>query len=87
MREDKLHLVDCVPGAVVFARIEGFPWWPDIIGRRNGKWRDDEGRHWVFFFGDDEGAWLSLSYMRVYSNFNQEDLLKVNGWNKKHDKS
>jgi len=90
MREDELHLEDCVPGAVVFARVKAFPWWPAIIGRTSegssNEWKDTKERRWVFFFGDDQGAWMPISNMKVYSDFNQDALLKANDRNEKYDK-
>ncbi len=84
----KFRLEDIVPGVVVFARDDTFPWWPAIVGRcpETLQWRGGQSRTWVFFFNDDNGAWLKIKDMRPFAETDQQALTDINRLNPKHQK-
>lgn len=71
-------------GVVVFGRLVGFPWWPAIVSRssENGKWRKD-GKFWVLFFNDNNGAWLKTTELRSYDSYNKSLSLEQNAVSQK----
>ncbi len=85
---ERLRPEDVVPGAVVFARVTTFPWWPAIVGRcpTTPQWQDRQNRSWVFFFNDDTGAWLKIRDMRPFTESDQQALTEINRLNPKHQK-
>lgn len=68
------------PGDVVFARVPTFPWWPAVIGRdpASGTWEDD-GRVWVYFFGDATGAWAAPREIRPFTPAEKATTARLNG--------
>lgn len=66
------------PGVVVFAQLKGYPWWPAIVGRCHidGMWKDKQGRVWVYFVNENQGAWMKLKNVQAYSPETQTTLQK-----------
>lgn len=75
-----------LPGLVVLARHMGSPWWPAISGRApaTGTIDDGHGRTWVFFFGDNTGAWMKHRYLRLFTTANVELARGVNHANARY---
>lgn len=58
-------------GAVVWAKVTGFPWWPAYIAeasvvQKSKRKRDTD--YWVQFFNDNQGAWLAPSAIRLMTD-------------------
>ncbi|GJD12542.1 hypothetical protein Gasu2_66200 [Galdieria sulphuraria] len=58
-------------GAVVWAKVYGYPWWPASIttDQRSGKWFH-KGKYWVYFFNDPQGAWLKPNCLKEFTEAN-----------------
>ncbi|GJQ14774.1 hypothetical protein GpartN1_g6565.t1 [Galdieria partita] len=58
-------------GAVVWAKVYGYPWWPASIttDQRSGKWFH-KGKYWVYFFNDPQGAWLKPNCLKEFNDAN-----------------
>lgn len=68
------------PSVVVFARVSGFPWWPAVINKcpHNEQWQKD-GKFWVVFFNENNGAWLKPQELRIFDDYNIDSCLEYNG--------
>lgn len=66
-------------GVAVFGRLSGFPWWPAVVSKcePSGDWTKD-GKFWVIFFNDRNGAWLKSSEIRSFDAYNKDRCLEHN---------
>lgn len=80
--------VSLSPGAVVFGRVKGFPWWPAVVSccKDTTVWQRNDGRVWCLFFNDPSGAWLRPSEIRPFNKYHREEVLVINQSNSKHRK-
>ncbi len=87
-RLGQMRSEEVFPGAVVFARVTSFPWWPAIVGRcpTTKQWKDNQERRWVFFFNDPTGAWLKIRDMRPFSRSSQDAMAEINRLTPKYRK-
>lgn len=67
------------PSVVVFARVSGFPWWPAVVGKcpSDEQWQKN-GKFWVVFFNESNGAWLKPSELRTFDDYNIDSCLEYN---------
>eukprot|EP00177_Eucheuma_denticulatum_P007411 GFKZ01013496.1.p2 GENE.GFKZ01013496.1~~GFKZ01013496.1.p2 ORF type:complete len:704 (-),score=104.27 GFKZ01013496.1:2272-4383(-) len=74
-----MPIAHITPGAVVFARVSGFPWWPAVVNKcpHNQRWTE-EGKYWVIFFNEKNGAWLKPAELRAFDAYNQDLCLEYN---------
>lgn len=66
MRGDENDSDNVRIGEIVWARVSGHPWWPATISRNMQKktWKK-QGKVWVNFFNDNQGAWIPVkSHLR-----------------------
>lgn len=75
----RMPIAHITPGAVVFARVSGFPWWPAVVNKcpHNERWTED-GKYWVIFFNEKNGAWLKPAELRGFDAYNQDLCLEYN---------
>ncbi len=80
MREDELHVEDCVPGCVVLAQAHPWPWWAAVVARHpdTGDFKDTKNRRWIYFFNDTNGSWQHPRRMMRFTPFNVEHMLEIN---------
>lgn len=66
-------------GVAVFGRLSGFPWWPAVVSKcePSGEWTKD-GKFWVVFFNDRNGAWLKSSEIRAFDAYNKDRCIEHN---------
>eukprot|EP00170_Pyropia_yezoensis_P001084 contig_4960_g1088 len=53
------------PGAIVWAKMTGFPWWPAMLAGVPAAKRKRETDIWVTFFNDNLGSWVAPSALRL----------------------
>ncbi|GAB0489109.1 hypothetical protein MMPV_000325 [Pyropia vietnamensis] len=56
------------PGAVVWAKVTGFPWWPATLGCVPASKPKRDTDIWVQFFNDNQGAWVAPSALRLMTD-------------------